>query len=94
MDLILIDRLIIPLAGMATGVILGTALFRTLRYYIDRRSSGAGGEEMRQELAELRERLDQLEHRADRVDELEERLDFAERLLANQGEGQRSLHGG
>lgn len=81
-DLIfVVERLLIPMAGMATGIILGMGLFRTVRYFIDRRTAGAS-DEMAAELNDLRARVEELEHSSARVLELEDRVDFAERLLA------------
>ncbi len=82
MDPWVVNQLIIPLAGMATGIIIGAGFFKTVRHFIDRRGSSAADSELRGEIADLHARIDALEHGRDRFDELEDRLDFAERLLA------------
>jgi hypothetical protein len=81
-DLIfLVERLLIPMAGMATGIILGMGLFRTVRHFIDRRTAGAS-DDLVAEFNDLRARVEELEQSRTRMLELEDRVDFAERLLA------------
>lgn len=82
MDPWVVNQLIIPLAGMATGVIITVGFFRTVRHFIDRKASGSVDADLRAEVADLHARIDALEQGGERVDELEDRLDFAERLLA------------
>lgn len=82
MDPFLINNLVIPIAGMITGVVISIGFFKTVRHLIDRKASGSVDATLPTEVAELHARIDALEHRSDRVDELEDRIDFAERLLA------------
>lgn len=82
LDPFLINNLVIPIAGMITGVVICIGFFKTVRHLIDRKTSGRVDARLTTEVAELHARLDALEHGSDRVDELEDRLDFAERLLA------------
>ena len=78
--------LIVPLAGMATGVILGLPIIRAGIRALERKTGGLIGageaSEIREELRHLHDRLDAIETDTARVAELEERLDFAERVLA------------
>lgn len=78
--------LLIPLAGMASGVILILPIIRAGTRYLERLSGGSqGGHELdvlREELDAVRERLEAVESGDGRLAELEERLDFAERMLA------------
>ena len=77
---------LIPIAGMATGVLItamlflgpvGRAIGDVIRHWL------GGGRRQPQalpgELDELRERLDRMQHQ---LSELAERQDFAERMLA------------
>ncbi len=82
MDPILIDNLVIPIAGMITGIILGLPVIRAGVRYIERKSAGDADPKLRAELEELRSRLEGMEEVRDRLLELEERIDFAERVLA------------
>ncbi len=82
MDPFLINDLIIPIAGMITGVVISIGFFKTVRHLIDRKAAGSVDAGLKTEVTELHARIDALEHRSDRVDELEDRIDFAERLLA------------
>jgi hypothetical protein len=79
--------IIVPLAGMATGVIISIGFFKTVRHVIDRRGSRGGDAELQGEIADLHARIEALEREQGRVEELEDRLDFAERLLARSNEG-------
>lgn len=72
---------IIPLAGMATGIIISIGFFKTVRHMIDRKLSRGDDGELREEFADLQARIEALESERGRVDELEDRLEFAERLL-------------
>ncbi|MBI3983487.1 MAG: hypothetical protein HY337_11290 [Gemmatimonadetes bacterium] len=81
------NEVVIPLAGMAVGVILGLPLIKAIVRRIEGRPTAPGSEEvqaLRAEVAELRRRLESAEDVANRVAELEERADFAERLLTQQ----------
>ena len=82
MDPFLVSELIIPIAGMITGVVISIGFFKTVRHAIDRKTARSVDAGLTTEIAELHARIDALEHRSDRVDELEDRIDFAERLLA------------
>ncbi len=77
----MVNNFLIPIAGMVTGIILGSKLLGTVRYYIDRRSGPRGDGDLAREIADLRHRIDEMERSTDRVEELEDRLEFAERLL-------------
>ena len=90
MDPFLVNNLVIPIAGMITGVVISIGFFKTVRHGIDRKASGSVDARLTTEVAELHARVEALEHGSDRVDELEDRLDFAERLLARV-EGPRDL---
>ncbi len=90
----------IPIMGMVTGivsmVVIGFVIIRVaqsqLGQAIARRisgRSGAGDQELREEVMELRELVNHLEQR---LSEGEERMDFAERLLAR-GKDQAPTHG-
>jgi hypothetical protein len=86
MDWFQIGNVLIPLAGMGTGLIFMTGIYKLASKVIDRRGNaelGAGAEEridqLHDEIALIRE-----EH-AGQLEEVHERLDFAERLLANPG---------
>jgi hypothetical protein len=85
-----VDNLIIPLAGMATGIILGLPLVRVIVKVIDRKLGGDPSSrdvaQLRADVERLRQQLGGVEEVAYRVAELEERLDFTERVLGRQGE--------
>jgi len=90
----------IPIMGMATGivsmVVIGLVIVKVaqsqLGQALARRISGragAGDQELREEVMELRELVGHLEQR---IAEGEERIDFTERLLAR-GKDQAPTHG-
>ncbi len=83
----IINNLLIPIAGMGTGIILVVSGLKTVRHFIDRRHPRGDGDANLQ-LEELRSRLEDLERAGGRVDELEERLEFTERLLTRARESQ------
>ena len=83
----IINNLLIPIAGMGTGIILVVSGLRTIRHFIDRRLP-RGDADASIQLEELRSRLEDLERAGGRVDELEERLEFTERLLTRARESQ------
>jgi hypothetical protein len=85
------EHTLIPLAGMAIGVILVYPIVRTAVRLVERRFIGGATPskelaEVREDLHALHDRLDALEQGDSRVAELEERVDFAERMLAQQRE--------
>ena len=85
-------NLVIPLAGMITGIILGLPVVRTITRLIERKTSGAGSAELaslRAEVRDLREAVDATTELHDRVMDLEERADFTERLLTQGNPGGR-----
>ncbi len=82
MDPFLINNLVIPIAGMITGVVICIGFFKTVRHLIDRKSVRSPDASLTAEVAELHARIDGLERRTELIDELEDRIDFAERLLA------------
>jgi hypothetical protein len=74
---VFVTNLVIPLAGMATGIILGYPVVKAVVRAFENRAGRRG-----LAMTEIGERLDALEDRVDhRLAELEERVDFAERLL-------------
>lgn len=79
---------LVPIAGMATGLILLLPVVRAVVRIAEKKISG--GTESRELLAlrdEVRvcqDRLDGVRYVDDRISELEERLDFTERMLAQQ----------
>ena len=83
-DPIFVNNLVIPLAGMVTGIILGypvvKAVVRVFENKVGRR--GSGQDNPAPAMTEIRDRLDALEDRVEhRLDDVEERVEFAERLL-------------
>ncbi len=86
---VFVTNLVIPLAGMATGIILGYPVVKAVVRAFENRSGRRGPA-----MTEIGERLDGLEDRVDhRLAELEERVDFAERLLTKHRD-QSALPGG
>lgn len=77
--------LIVPLAGMLTGIILGLPFVRTLTRVIEQKALGQAGsaeiDALRAEVQELREAVDATGDLHERLVDLEERADFTERLL-------------
>ena len=71
---------LIPLAGMATGMVFMIGIYKLVSRWMDRKRLPEGN--LADEVDRLRGEVDVLGDVALRVDELEERLDFAERLLA------------
>jgi hypothetical protein len=88
MEPYLIDSLIIPLAGMATGIILGLPVVRVIVKVVDRKLGGSSSpgdlRELRADVDRLTTQLGGVEDIAHRVAELEERIDFTERVLAQE----------
>jgi len=75
--------LLVPVAGMVTGVIISIGFFKTVRHFIDRKTASGADHELQAEISDLHARIEALERDQGRVEELEDRLDFAERLLAD-----------
>ena len=73
---------LVPLAGMATGVIISIGFFKTVRHFIDRKMTSGTDHELQAEISDLHARIEALERDQSRVEELEDRLEFTERLLA------------
>lgn len=96
MDPYAIGGLLIPIAGMLTGVVMLGTLGWTVRHWVNRhyehreKLRGAGGEDLRR----LEERVLMLEDAVGRVQDLEERLDFTERVLTQQRNGAGGLGSG
>ena len=84
---------LVPIAGMATGLILLLPLVRAAVRIAEKRISGRTDSQelltLRDELHMVQDRLDSVRYVDDRISELEERLDFAERLLAQQRDAPR-----
>jgi len=97
-DPMLIEDLIIPLAGMATGIILGLPVVRAIVKVVERKlgpgASAGEVKELQAETERLRSQVGGMEDMAYRLAELEERLDFAERVLAQRKEPQLPGGGG
>jgi hypothetical protein len=85
------NEVVMPLAGMAVGVILGLPIIKAIVRRLERRPDDAGPESAKlgAELSEIRQRLEAVENLASRVGEIEERVDFAERLLTQHREAGR-----
>ena len=71
---------LVPLAGMAIGMVCMIGIYKLAIRWMDRKRLPAG--DLADEVDRLRGEVDALGDVGLRVDELEERLDFAERLLA------------
>jgi len=90
MDVEGVLAIILLFGGGACIAISFSPIGRALADRIRGKSASAGGGDLRTELAEQKEALDQeLEAVRREVAELAERMDFAERLLAQNREGQR-----
>ncbi len=85
--------MLIPLAGMATTVILLFPIVKAGVRYLERRSVNHPSSDevagLREEVRLLQERLDSADMVDARMSELEERVDFAERMLATRREAGR-----
>ena len=75
--------LLIPYAGMATGVFVMVLIYKGVTKLVERRGV-ADADQVIAELSRLRAEVDAVSDAVDRVQELEERVDFAERMLAQQ----------
>jgi len=80
--------ILVPIAGMATGLLLLLPVVRAVVRITEKKLVGGSDsgqlEALREELAAVQDRLDRFEYSDDRIADLEERLDFAERMLAQQ----------
>lgn len=89
----MLENIIVPIAGMATGLLLFLPIIRAAVRVTEKKLAGkVEGDEViaiRDEIGSIQDRLERLEYRDDRIAELEERLDFAERLLAQKREAPR-----
>lgn len=86
MDWFEIGNILIPLAGMGTGLIFMSGVYRLASKIIDRRGSAAISSRTEERIDQLQDEIQGLreEHIA-QLEEVHERLDFTERLLANPG---------
>jgi hypothetical protein len=80
-DFLFWNEVVIPLAGMATGLIITVTLIRVVARHYERRheaafrgAAGGSADDVRAELRTLR----------GQVESLEERMDFAERVLTQE----------
>ena len=89
----MLEDILIPLAGMATGIILGLPLIRAFVRLLERKTQGGDVTKLEREVEELRSRVETAEDIRDRLLDLEERVDFAERVLT-QAKEQQQLGGG
>lgn len=89
----MLGDILIPIAGMATGIILGLPLIRAFVQLLERKTQGGDVTKLEREIEELRARVETAEEFRERLLELEERLDFAERVLT-QAKEQQQLGGG
>jgi len=86
MDPYAVSNLIIPIAGMLTGIVMLGTIGWTVRHWVNRhyehreRMKGVGSEDVQR----LEERVLLLEESLAQVQDLAERLDFTERVLAQQ----------
>jgi len=75
--------LLIPYAGMFTGVVFMMIVYKLVARWQDG-SKLSGRDEIVADIARLRADLESIADVSDQVQEIEERLDFAERMLAQQ----------
>lgn len=92
-DPFVINNLIIPLAGMGTGIVLGLGVLRVIRTAIERHRTGAAALQLEGAVRDLQQRVESLEQAGQEVAELEDRIEFAERLLARQRESGSAIEG-
>lgn len=84
-DIVFFQNVILPLLGIATGLVsigLGYRLLARWQQHRHELKLAERGETDGPVVRDLAGRVEMLEAQALRVQELEERLDFAERLLA------------
>lgn len=88
MDAVVINELIIPLAGMVTGILLGLPIVRAAVRFVERKTTGTSDLDrvraLEDQTEDLRARVEAVETVRERLVELEERVDFAERMLTHQ----------
>ena len=88
---------LIPIAGMATGLLLLLPVVRATVRIVEKKISGSAESQelltLRDEMRVMHERLERVEYVDDRTSELEERLDFTERMLAQQRDAPRVAGG-
>ena len=91
------EDILIPLAGMATAIILSYPIIRVGVRYVERKiQPGASPDELvelREDLRVMHDRLDAIDSGDHRLSELEERVDFAERMLTQSREAPQVRHG-
>ena len=79
---------LVPIAGMATGLILLLPVVRAVVRIAEKKISGGTESRellaLRDEVRAFEDRLDGVQYVDDRISELEERLDFTERMLTQQ----------
>jgi hypothetical protein len=83
------EDILIPIAGMITGVAIIGTLGWTIRFWVAKHyesTTGSLDAGAKAVLERLEDRVAELEDVAGRVQDLEERLDFAERVLVRQRE--------
>ena len=83
-DPMFINNLIIPIAGMLTGIVLGlpviNAVVGIIEHKVGMRASGE--DQIAPAMHEVRDQLSAFEERIDhRLTDIEERIDFTERVL-------------
>lgn len=93
-----LEEILIPIAGMVTGLILLLPLVRAVVRITEKKLTGRAESEslqmLRDEIELLQERLERVDLSDGRIGELEERMDFAERLLAQRRDMPRVEGGG
>ncbi len=89
----MLEDILIPIAGMATGIILGLPLIRAFVQLLERKTQGGDVTKLEREVEELRARVETAEDIRERLLDLEERVDFTERVLT-QAKEQQHLGGG
>ena len=84
----MLENILVPLAGMVTGLILLFPVVRATVRIAEKKITGRAESEellmLREDIRVVHERLDRVEDGDHRIAELEERLDFTERMFAQQ----------
>ena len=83
-DPIVLENVVLPLAGMTMVVILGLPIVRAVVRRIEQKGGGASDPPLRIEVDELRAQVERVAELRDRVVELEERVEFTERVWARE----------